>query len=358
MRLHHISASAAKPMMPLFDQPVLEHLIRLLAWHDIKDIIITTSPELTDLMEYFGDGSRWGVNIRYSIEHEPRGTAGAVKLVQKMIEGTFVVLSGDVVTDIDLSGAIARHWGASAIASILLHRVDDPSQYGLVKHDMRGRITYFMEKPKSNEITGSTISAGIYILEPEALSSVPYDEYCDFARQIFPRMLNNNEPVYGFNMRGYWCDIGDTNSYRNVHADALTGSLKLKLPAKQVREGMWVGEGAQIDPSATISSPVYIGAGAFIKRNAVLGRRTIIGEDAVIGEGAEILQCVIGSKSHIGSNTVIRNSIIIDGHSIPEDEYVHDELRILKPVYTVRPEATTTTQRKPVTNNKGLGIRA
>lgn len=357
MRLHHISASSAKPMMPLFDQPVLEHSIRLLAWHGIKDIIIATSHELTDLIEYFGDGSRWGVKIRYSIEHEARGTAGAVKLAKGMISGTFMVFSGDVVTDVDLTEAMKRHWGAAALASIVLHRVDDPSQYGLVRHDLRGKITHFAEKPKSSEIIGSTVSTGIYILEPEALSSIPYDDYCDFARQVFPRMLNNNEPVYGFNVRGYWCDIGDTISYRNAHADALTGALNLKLPVKQIREGVWVGEGATIDHSARISSPVYIGAGAQIKRNATLGKRTIIGEDAVIGEGAEIFQCVVGAKSRIGENTVVKNSIVIGGHSIPEDEYINNELRIWKPVYSIKEEAAPKIERKTVVKQPGIGIR-
>ena len=321
-RLHPLTTHIPKPMVPLFDRPVMEHCIRLLIKHGITNIIVTVSYLAEDIMEYFGDGSKWGVNIRYSVENEPLGTAGGVKLVQSMVKETFVVVSGDAVTDFDLTAAIEKHKSASAAASLMLYEVEDPTQFGLVERDSKGRITRFLEKPKSNEVFTNTVNTGIYILEPEVLSQIPGSQVFDFARDLFPRMLNNSDALYGFPLPGYWCDIGNLVQYRNCHFDALQGKVHLDIPAVYAGEGIWLGEGVNIHSSVDIASPVYIGSGATIRRNANLGKNAIIGAGALVEEGARVSASVIGSQSLIGRGTNISDSILGDGYIASESDNV------------------------------------
>jgi len=304
--------------MPFFDRPVVEHAVRLLAKHGIRDIIITTSYATADIMRYFGDGSRWNVNIRYSVESSAAGTAGAVKLVQQMIKGTFMVVSGDIITDFDLAAAIKAHESSSAIATILLHSVDDPTQYGMVASDTSGTVNKFVEKPRTREAVIHTISTGVYIIEPEALSSIAYNTAQDFAIDLFPRLLRNQDPVFALEPEGYWCDVGDLLQYRNAHFDALQGRIQLDLPAIHVGEGIWVGSGVDIHPTAQLSSPVFIGSGASIGRDAVLGEHTVIGANALVDEGAYVARSVIGGGSFIGSNMRVTDSVISSGYSVVE----------------------------------------
>jgi len=330
-RLRPLTANVPKPMVPLFDRPVMEHTINLLTKHGITDVIVTLSHLAGEVVEYFGDGSSLGVKIRYSVETDPYGTAGGVKLIQDMIDGTFVVISGDVVTDFDLTEALHKHRSASAIATIMLCDVDDPTQFGMVRCEPNGRLTRFLEKPKSSEIFGNTVSTGIYILEPEVLSCIPYNWPFDFGRDLFPRMLNNSEPVYGFPIPGYWCDIGNINHYRKVHFDALEGKLKIDLPAAHIGQGIWIGERVDLHSSVEISAPIFLGPGAVVRRGVSLGSHTVVGAEALIDEGARISRSVIGSRSCVGRNAVVTDCIMSGGYSISDDETVNERLLIAAP---------------------------
>ena len=322
-QLYPPAANVPKPMLPLFDRPVMEHSVRLLVKHGITDIIVTVSRAAGGIIEHFGDGSRWEARIRYSVENEPRGTAGGVKLVQDMIEGDFVVVPGDAVTDFDLTAAVDAHRSASAVASLMLYEVEDPTDFGLVGHDEHGMITRFVEKPKASEVFTNTVSTGIYILEPEVLSCIPYAKPYDFARELFPRMLNNQEPVYGFSLPGYWCDVGDGLRYRNCHVDALRGELKLDMPAVRIHEGMWVGEGVDVHPSAQLSSPLYVGPGVRVGRNAVLGECTVIGAETVVDEDAYIARSVIGGGSFVGRNARITDCVVGTGYTVMDSQSIY-----------------------------------
>ncbi|MCL5104835.1 MAG: NDP-sugar synthase [Armatimonadetes bacterium] len=319
-RLRPLIATVPKPMLPLFDMPILEHSIRLLAKHGIRDIIITTSPYADGLMDYFGDGANWGVRIRYSVEHEPMGTAGAVKLARKMIQDTFIVFSGDVVSDFDLKEAIISHKSTSAIATILLAQVDDPTQFGIVRCDSTGRLRQFKEKPRSHEVTSNIVSTGIYIFEPEVLSCIPYDEPCDFGRQLFPRMLNNQEPIYGLSPRGYWCDVGNLANYRRLHTDALTGPLNVEIPGREIADGIHIGEDVDIHPSAQLSGPLFLGNGVTVRRGANVGKGTVVGAGTCIDEGAEVVGSIIGGGSYLGPNASVADCIIGGEYRISEGE--------------------------------------
>lgn len=323
-RLHPLTANIPKPMVPLFDRPVMEHCICLLARHGITDIIVTVSYLARDIMRYFGDGSRLGVKIRYSVETEPLGTAGGVKLIQEMIDDTFVVVSGDAVTDFDFRAAIEKHRAASAIATLLLHQVEDPTQFGIVECDPEGYITHFVEKPRSSEVFTNTVNTGIYIMEPDALSCIPYFQPYDFARELFPRMLNNREPVYGFAMPGYWCDVGNLLQYRNVHFDALEGRVDIDIPATHLGEGVWLGERVEIHSSVDLAAPVFLGDGVTVRGDSVLGERTVIGAETLVDEAAHIARSVIGSRSFVGRNTRVTDCIIGSSYSIMDSESVYD----------------------------------
>ena len=339
-RLHTPTTTIPKPMLPLFDCPVMEHAIKLLAKQGIRDIIITVSDSSRDLITYFADGSRWNVNIRYSVETEPMGTAGSVKTIQGMIHEAFVVISGDCVTDFDLNNALHQHKSASAIASIVLYEDADPTEFGNPTLDANGRLTKFIEKPRASEVASNTISTGIYILEPEALSCIPYGREFDFARDLFPRMLNNQEPVYGFSLPGYWCDISNSIKYRNVHSDALTQKVKLDLPATHIGEGIWLGEGVLIDSSAELTGPLFLGSGVTVMRNAFLGEKTVIGAESNIGEGARITQSAIGSRSKIGSNSIISGCMIGSDYALADNENISDLTFLSGTKYSIPPKTS------------------
>lgn len=317
-RLHCATSHIPKPLMPFFDRPVVEYIVKLLAKHGIRDVIVTTSSAATEITRYLGDGSRWGVKIRYSIEREPAGTAGAVKLAQPMIADTFVVVCGDIITDFDLTRAITAHKSSSAVATILVHAVDDPTQYGMVGFGDGGAVDKFVEKPHTREAVIHTVSTGIYILEPECLSSIAYYAAQDFGINLFPLLLRNQDPVFAFEPEGYWCDVGDLLQYRNAHFDALQGRIHLDLPAIHVGEGIWVGSGVDIHPTAQLSSPVFIGSGATIGRDAVLGEHTVIGANARVDEGAYVARSIIGRGSFIGSGMRVTDSVISSGYNTVE----------------------------------------
>jgi len=341
-RLYAPTAGIPKPMLPIFDRPVVEHCIALLAKHRITDIIVTTSHISQEIVQYLGDGSRFGVRLRYSVETEPLGTAGGLKLVQPMIDQTFVVIPGDAITDADLSAALRSHHTASAMATLMLHEADDPTQSAIVETDSAGKVTRFLEKPRSSEVFSGTISTGICVLEPEVLSCIPYHRPYDFARELVPSMLNNGEPIYGLALPGYWCDAGDMMRYRNAHFDALEGRLSVELPAAHIGQGIWMGERVELHSSVELSSPVFLGAGVVVRKGATIGSRTIIGADTLVEEGAHVSRSVIGGGSLIGRDASVTDCILGSGYSVTEAERI--SLRTLvEPVYrTARAERLAT----------------
>jgi mannose-1-phosphate guanylyltransferase/phosphomannomutase len=335
-RLHPLTMSTPKPLLPLFSKPVMEHSIELLRHHGVHDIVVTLSSDIQEIAEHFGDGSNWGVSIRYSVEDEPKGTAGAVKLVQSHITDTFIVLSGDAVTDFDLIAALDYHKRKSAIATMLLHHADDPTDYGIVQHDPDGRISRFIEKPKSEEVFSKTINTGIYILEPEALSSIPYFTNFDFARDLFPRMLRNMEPVYGCRLPGYWCDVGNVIHYRNAHFDALTGRANIEIEGTQVDEGVWIGEDVEVHQTAELVGPLFLGDGAEVRKNAAIRPFSVLGDNSLVDEAASVARSIVGNRALIGKGTRITDSVIGCGYRLEDQRHIinqavlEDKLHIIK----------------------------
>ena len=325
-RLHPLTSSTPKPMVNLFDKPVLEHTVELLKRHGIRDIVITLAYKADQIIDHFGGGTRWGVNIQYALEDMPKGTAGGLRSLQPVLSDTFVVISGDAVTDFDLSEAIDFHRKRSSIATMLLYSVDDPSQFGIVETESDGRIQRFLEKPKATETFTNTVNTGIYVLEPEVINSIPFDTVYDFSRDLFPKFLQNREPFYAVRADGYWCDVGNLAQYRNVHFDAMTGKIKLNIPGAKVADGVWLGTDAEIHPSVRLISPLYVGSGTSIEKDVELGRFAVIGNLSMIGEQAQVSQSVVGARTKIGQHSQVFGSVLGNGYKLADGRHLDDEI--------------------------------
>lgn len=223
-RLRPLTDDIPKPMVPIHGRPAMEYALMLLKKHGITDIAVTLFYYPEVIMNYFGDGSRFGVRLHYYLEREPLGTAGSVKQAKDFLDESFLVISGDGITDIHLGKIIRSHQKNKAIATMALTRVDDPTQFGIVITDTDGRIRQFIEKPKPEEVFSNTINTGIYVMEPEVFSYIP-EGFFDFSKNLFPKLLENRLSFYGFFANGYWCDIGTTEQYRQVHIDINNGML-------------------------------------------------------------------------------------------------------------------------------------
>ncbi|HEY9723268.1 MAG TPA: nucleotidyltransferase family protein, partial [Oscillatoriaceae cyanobacterium] len=243
-RLRPLTCDIPKPMVPMLNKPMAEHIINLLKRHGITDIIITLYYLPHVIQNYFGDGRDFGVNITYAVEEKmPLGTAGCVKAIESLLDDTFIVISGDSLTDIDLTEAVNFHKQKGSVASIVLKRVANPLEFGVVITDDDNRIRRFLEKPSSSEVFSDTINTGTYVLDPEVLKLLPADKEVDFSKDLFPLLLERNDPMFGFVADGYWEDVGNLQSYRQAHYDILDGKVKVELPYNRLEGDIWIGEG-------------------------------------------------------------------------------------------------------------------
>ncbi|TLM99478.1 nucleotidyltransferase family protein [bacterium] len=226
-RLGHITADTPKPMVPVRGRPVMEHIVNLLRLYEIKDVVANLHylPEM--IMNYFGDGSGHGIRLAYSVEEKLLGTAGGVKTNQWFLDETFLVISGDALTDINLAAFLKFHREKKAVATIALKEVADVEQFGVVITDETGRIRNFQEKPKKEEALSNLVNTGIYIFEPEIFEMIPRGEFYDFGRNLFPLLVERGEPFYGYPMDGYWCDIGTVETYQKACQDVSAGLVRL-----------------------------------------------------------------------------------------------------------------------------------
>jgi len=330
-RLHPLTGHTAKPMVPILNRPVMEHLLHLLRRHGILEAAANLHYHPDKIRAYFGDGSAFGVDLRYNVEEELLGTAGGASAFREFLGGgTFVVVSGDGLTDIDLTAFVAAHRRNGGIASLAVKRVDDPSLYGVVVHDAVGRITGFQEKPAVGEALSDLCNCGIYAFEPEIFDYVPAGVFVDWARDVFPALLAADAPFYCWRLEGYWNDVGNIEQYRLSNFDALLGRVRLDVPGRQIRPGVWIGEGTQIDPEASITAPVLIGAGCLVESKAELIGPLIVGDGCVIERGA-VLEGTInwegvttGRGSRLAGSILGRNVVVHHEAVVHEDAVIGD----------------------------------
>lgn len=316
-RLRPLTSNLPKPMVPVLNKPMSEHIVELLKKHGFNDIIFTLHYLPDAIREHFGDGSDYGLKISYSTEEgRPLGTAGCVKAIQDELDSTFIVISGDSLTDMDLSAAVKFHKEKKSKATIVLKRVENPLEYGVVITDAESRIQRFVEKPGASEIFSDTVNTGTYILEPEVLLYVVMGREQDFSNDLFPLLLLRNEPLYGYVADGYWCDIGNLQVYRQAHQDVLDGKVNIVNPLPQIQPGIWVGEGTQIDSTVKLVPPVVIGKNCRIGRDTEIDAYTVIGDNVVIQEKVSLKRPVIWSNGYVGNQAALRACVVCNKATI------------------------------------------
>lgn len=339
-RLRPLTCNTPKPMLPLVNEPFIEHMLGNLRDQGITEVILAVQYLAERFRETLGDGSRLGLKVHIVEEPEALGTAGAVKNVEHMLDDTTFVFNGDVMTDLDLKAMLAFHREKASKLTIALTPVEDPTAFGLVETNAEKRIHRFVEKPRQDEVTTNLINAGTYIIEPELFRYVPPKQFYMFERGLFPVVLQTGDAMYGFPSRAYWTDIGKPSAYIEVHHDILVGKVRYKFRGTQIADRVWVEGDADISPSAELVGPIVIGngtkieAGARISGPVVLGTNCTIGvnatlEDAVLWEGnrvgndAVLRRCVLGRNNHIGPKTVIGDGTIISDNCTigPENRF-------------------------------------
>jgi len=356
-RLRPLTIGRPKPMVPVVNKPVMAHILELIKRHGITEVIATVQYRAEAIQDYFGDGHHLGLNITYVVEEVPLGTAGSVKNAQEHLDDTFIVVSGDALTDFDLSKIIAYHKEKGALATITLYRVPNPLEYGVIITDADGRITQFLEKPSWGEVISDQVNTGIYVLEPEVLDLIPEGEAYDWSQQVFPQLLERGDPMFGYVAEGYWCDIGNHQEYMRASRDLLLGHVQLGELGHHIGGSIWVGEGVEIAPDAQLYGPIYLGNEVKIKGgviihgpaavrdntivdNRALIERSIIWRNSYIGETTELHGAIIGRQCSLKAKTVIFEGVVIgDNCVVGEQAVIHPNVK-LWPGKEVEPGAT------------------
>src|SRR5213592_3098501 len=288
-RLRPLTSNQPKPMVPIVGKPCMEHILELLKLHGFEDVIVTVAFLPQAIRSYFGDGESLGVRVEYSVEESPLGTAGSVRLAAGRLDDTFLVISGDALCDVDLTGLVEFHREKKASVTIGLKAVENPLEFGIVVTDEEGRVERFLEKPSWGQVFSDTINTGIYVLEPEVLKHVPTDRPFDFSKELFPLLLEMGRPLYGYVCDGYWQDIGNLDQYRQANFDALDGQLETHIPGLRLRGNIWIGEGVEIDDLEDVEGPAYIGNYCRIAPSASIGEYSVLSNSVTLRERARVV---------------------------------------------------------------------
>ncbi|HEY3842987.1 MAG TPA: sugar phosphate nucleotidyltransferase [Acidimicrobiales bacterium] len=309
-RLRPQTSNLPKPMLPLVGRPMMEHIVSLLRRHGIEDIVVTVAFLPNAIRNYFGDGSELGVRMVYATEETPLGTAGSVRNAREQLTERFLVISGDVLTDIDLTSLLQFHEKNNALATIALCAVENPLEFGIVITREDGSIERFLEKPGWGQVFSDTINTGIYVLEPEIFDVIPAGRAVDFSSEVFPAVLGAGDPIFGYVASGFWEDVGTTAAYRKAHEDILDGKVAVDITGFEVRPGVWLGKGSSVDPGARIDGPAFIGENCTIDDGAVIGAYTTLGANTRMAERAEVRHSVIGENAYLGPASRVEGAVL------------------------------------------------
>ena len=322
IRLRPLTYWTPKSMVPVLNRPFLEHTIAYLKNYRVNSIILALSylPEV--IQNYFGDGSNLGIELHYTVEDNPRGTAGAVKNAERYLDSTFVVLNGDIFTDVDIADMLAFHRSKKAKVTIALTWVDNPCAFGVVETDSDGRVKCFIEKPSPARVTTNWINAGIYLLEPEVLKYVPTNAHYMFEKGLFPLLLELGEPVYGYPFSGYWLDMGTPEKYLCLNCDLLLSKAKSALINGLSKERICCDKDVIIHPSAEIVGPAVIGSKCRIDQKAYIKGPVVIGPDCHIGDNASLEAAVLWEGVRIGAGVSLKRCIIGNNTKIETNDQV------------------------------------
>jgi mannose-1-phosphate guanylyltransferase/phosphomannomutase len=310
-RLRPMTANQPKPLLPVVNQPIMEHVLRLLRRHGFGETVVTVQFLASMVRNYFGDGEDFGMSLQYATEEMPLGTAGSVKNAEDALrDAPFLVISGDALTDMDLSDLLRFHKDNGALVTVGLTRVPDPLEFGIVIADDDGRIQRFLEKPTWGQVFSDTVNTGIYVMEPEVLDEVPSGEVVDWSGDVFPRLLKRGAPLFGWVADAYWEDVGTHESYMKAQADVLSGRVRAQIGGFELSPGVWVAEGAEVDPEAILTGPLCIGDYAKIEAGAELREFTVVGSNVVVKEGAFLHRAVVHNNVYVGIGATLRGCVV------------------------------------------------
>jgi mannose-1-phosphate guanylyltransferase len=307
-RLRPLTNEITKPMVPVLDRPVMAHILDLLDGHGFEQVIANLHYFPDSIQQYFGE------RLNYRFEPELLGTAGGVRACADFFgEEAFLVISGDALTDIDLSAFVARHRESGGVATLAVKKVSDTREYGVVLHDRDGRITGFQEKPSPEEALSDLGNCGIYIFEPKIFDYFPERPFVDWAQDVFPTLLENDIPFHIHEVREYWNDVGSLSELRQGTFDALRGELRLQVEGRELAPGVIVAGETIVPPSAEINGSVWIGHDVQIGENVRLTGPLVLGDGARVGEGAQLRESIVLPGTIIAADAILIGAIA--GHS-------------------------------------------
>ena len=327
-RLRPLTSNQPKPMVPIVGKPCMEHILDLLRTHGLTDVVITVAFLPQAIRSYFGDGENLGLQIEYSVEESPLGTAGSVRHASDRLDDTFIVISGDALCDIDLGKIIAFHKEKGAAVTIGLKSVENPLEFGIVVTDEDGKVERFLEKPSWGQVFSDTINTGIYVLEPEVLRHIPTDRPYDFSKELFPLLLEMGRPIYGYVCEGYWQDIGNLDQYRQANFDALDEKVRLDIGGLKIRGDVWVGEGVEIDDVEGVEGPSFIGNYCTISPESSVGPYSVLGPGTTLRERARVSHSVIDGSAYIGRSASVEGAILGRNCDVRAHARVHEGVAI------------------------------
>ncbi len=316
-RLRPLTIRRPKPMVPIAGKPVMEHILNLLKRHGITEVIVTVQYLASSIEDYFGNGSQIGMRITYSREDVPLGTAGSVKNAEEHLDEPFLVISGDALTDYNLTDLITYHQEKKSLATLLLAHVPNPLEYGVIITNEDGHISQFLEKPSWGEVFSDTINTGIYVLDPKIFSYFEKNKQFDFSQELFPMMLRKGDPIYGYVVpRGYWCDVGSLSEYMRANAEVLQGLVDVEIPAKNIGSNIWCEDGVEIADDAQLYGPIYLGHDCKIRSGAIIHGPSTIGSFTIVDERAQVDRSLVWNNSYIGERAELRGAIVGSSTSI------------------------------------------
>jgi mannose-1-phosphate guanylyltransferase/phosphomannomutase len=324
-RLRPLTYETPKPMVPVVNRPVVHHVLDNLLRHGVKDVMVNLYAHADQVRGYCGDGSRWSLNLSYSHEPKLMGTAGAIKKVAGFFkDGPFFVMSGDGLSDVDLTGMLEFHRRRGSLATMGVKRIDSRFDYGVTLSRPNGRIKGFLEKPSWGDVFSNTVNTGIYLFEPEILKMIPAGRVYDFGHDLWPKLLKARKPIFAYEIEGYWCDVGNLSEYRRCQLDVLDGKAKVNIPGREAPKGVWIEEGASVDPKAVLKAPCVIGKGSRIEAGAQIGPYTVVGDRAKIAPKAVLKNCILFDHVTVGRNVHLSNCILGANGNVKENISVYE----------------------------------
>lgn len=309
-RLYPLTYALPMPMVPVVNRPILEHSLGHLQRHGVDEVMINLHLLPRYVTDYFGEDRFGEVKLNYSVELDLLGTAGGMRQVAEFFRDTFLVIGGDILTDLDLTRLVAFHREKKALCTMAVVSQENPSDCGVVAVEADGRVSRYAEKPRAEEVFSRLCNTGIYVFEPAIFELIPNVVY-DLGRQLFPRLVQEERAFYALEVQeAYWRDVGDLISYRQSNRDFLEGRIKLPVPGREVSPQVWLDEHAFLHPEAFVIPPVVIGRGAHVDAGVRLQGPVVLGDGVVLEQGVELSSSVIWDATRINRDATVLNALV------------------------------------------------